>query len=122
MLNLSSFKVVVVEDNDTLSSILEDFFTDRGAKAAYFSNADDALVAVLQDGKPDLLITDQLLPGQLKGSDLVQLLLGRWPDLPTVLTTGYGYEIGRDLPSQVVYLQKPWLLDALEKAIAEAFR
>ncbi|MDT3722663.1 response regulator [Pseudomonas oryzihabitans] len=122
MLNLSSFRIVVVEDNDTLSSILEDFFADRGAKAVYFDNADDALVAILQEGKPDLLITDQLLPGQLKGTDLVQLLLGRWPDLPTVLTTGYGYEIGRDLPAQVVYLQKPWLLDALEKAIADAFR
>lgn len=122
MLNLSSFRIVVVEDNDTLSSIFEDFFADRGAKAVYFDNADDALVAILQEGKPDLLITDQLLPGQLKGTDLVQLLLGRWPDLPTVLTTGYGYEIGRDLPAQVVYLQKPWLLDALEKAIADAFR
>ncbi|WP_158896542.1 MULTISPECIES: response regulator [unclassified Pseudomonas] len=122
MLNLSSFRIVVVEDNDTLSSLLEDFFADRGAKATYFDNADDALVAILKEGKPDLLITDQLLPGQLKGTDLVQLLLGRWPDLPTVLTTGYGYEIGRDLPAQVVYLQKPWLLDALEKAIADAFR
>lgn len=121
MLNLSSFRIVVVEDNDTLSSILEDFFADRGARAVYFGNADDALVAILQEGKPDLLITDQLLPGQLKGTDLIQLLLGRWPDLPTVLTTGYGYEIGRDLPAQVVYLQKPWLLDALEKAIADAF-
>ncbi|MGF7243900.1 DNA-binding NtrC family response regulator [Pseudomonas oryzihabitans] len=122
MLNLSSFRIVVVEDNDTLTSILEDFFADRGAKAAYFGNADDALVAILEEGKPDLLITDQILPGQLKGTDLVQLLLGRWPDLPTVLTTGYGYEIGRDVPAQVVYLQKPWLLDALEKAIADAFR
>lgn len=79
-------------------------------------------MAILQGGKPDLLITDQLLPGQLKGTDLVRLLLSRWPDLPTVLTTGYGYEIGRDLPAQVVYLQKPWLLDALERAIADAFR
>lgn len=122
MLKLSTFRVVVVEDNEILTSILEDFFSDRGAKATYFGNADDALITVLQEGKPDLLITDQLLPGQLTGSDLVKLLLERWPDLATVLTTGYGYEIGRDLPAQVVYLQKPWLLDGLERAIVDAFR
>ena len=84
--------------------------------------ADDALVALLRDGQPDLFVTDHLVPGQLTGGDLATLLIGRWPTLPIIITTGYGYEIHTNFPSSVVYLQKPWMPDTLESAIAQALR
>lgn len=122
MLNLNSFRIAVVEDDPLLCQILEDVLQDRGAECTAFPNADDALVAILRSGQPDLLITDHLVPGQLTGADLTQLLTSRWPSLPIIITTGYGYNIQSDLPSNVVYLQKPWLTETLEDAIAQALR
>lgn len=122
MLNLNSFRVAVVEDDPLLCEILEDVLQDRGAECAAFPNADDALVAILGSGQPDLLITDHLVPGQLTGADLAQLLASRWPSLPIIVTTGYGYAIQAELPSNIVYLQKPWLPETLEQAIAQALR
>lgn len=122
LLNLSSFRVAVVEDDPLLCQILEDVLQDRGADCRAFPNADDALVALLGSGPPDLLITDHLVPGQLTGGELANLLISRWPTLPIIITTGYGYEIQADLPANVVYLQKPWLPEALESAIVQVLR
>lgn len=122
MLNLTSFRVAVVEDDLILGQILEDLLDERGAHCTKFATADDALMAVIDTGQPDLLITDHLLPGQLTGGELAKLLISRWPTLPIIITTGYGYEIQANLPTNVVYLQKPWMPEALESAIAQALR
>lgn len=120
MLNLKSFRVAVVEDDPMLGQILEDLLEERGACCTKYLTADDALVALLRSGQPDLFITDHLVPGQLTGGDLANLLISRWPTLPVIITTGYGFEIQADLPANVVYLQKPWMPAALESAIAQA--
>jgi len=122
MLNLSSFQVVIVEDDPLLGGILADLLDDRGARIVSYASADDALVGQLGAPKPDLLIADHLVPGQLKGADLVALLLSRWPGLPAIVTTGYGYGIGEGLPEGVVYLQKPWSIEALEAAIRQSLQ
>ena len=62
------------------------------------------------------------LPGQLTGADLANLRISRWPTLPIIITTGYGFEIKADLPASMVYLQKPWMPAALKSAIAQALR
>jgi len=67
LLNLNSFRVAVVENDPLLCQILEDVLQDRSAVCAAFPTADDALVAILGSGQPDLLITDHLVPGQLTG-------------------------------------------------------
>lgn len=103
-----------------LGQILEDLLQERGAHCTKFLTADDALLALLRDGQPDPLVTDHLVPGQLTGGDLTNLLISRWPTLPIIITTGYGFEIQADLPPNVVYLQKPWMPYTLEAAIAQA--
>lgn len=120
MLNLTSLRVVVVEDNLMLGQILDDFLEENGATLHHFANGDDALVAVLGGLRPDLLITDHLMPGQLQGAELVQMLLSRWPEMPTIITTGYEYSVSSGLPSHVVFLRKPWMFSDLETAIRQA--
>lgn len=120
MLNLTSLRVVVVEDNLMLGQILNDFLADSRATLHHFTTGDDALVAVLGGLRPDLLITDHLMPGQLKGAELAEMLLSRWPDMPTIITTGYEYAVSAELPAHVVFLQKPWRFEDFEAAIRQA--
>lgn len=120
MVNLTSLRIVVVEDNLMLGQILDDFLADSRATLHHFTTGDDALVAVLGGLRPDLLITDHLMPGQLKGAELAQMLLSRWPDMPTIITSGCEYTITAELPAHVVFLQKPWRFEDFEAAIRQA--
>ncbi|APQ11861.1 response regulator [Pseudomonas oryzihabitans] len=110
---------VVIEDNALLAELLGQHLEERlGWTCVRFDNADDALVELLQKKEaPALVITDHLMPGQLRGGELAQMLLQRWPQLPMVITSGYGYEITTALPPQVIYLQKPWTLDEVDAAV-----
>ncbi|WP_454253718.1 response regulator [Pseudomonas sp. Marseille-Q7302] len=111
--------VVVIEDNGMLAELLGSHLEERLQWACTrFDNADDALVHLLQQqDAPALVITDHLMPGQLRGGELAQMLLQRWPELPMVITSGYGYEITTALPPQVIFLQKPWTLDEVDSAV-----
>lgn len=111
--------VVVIEDNGMLAELLGNHLEERLQWACTrFDNADDALVHLLQQqDAPALVITDHLMPGQLRGGELAQMLLQRWPELPMVITSGYGYEITTALPPQVIFLQKPWTLDEVDSAV-----
>ncbi|QDD89730.1 response regulator [Pseudomonas oryzihabitans] len=110
---------VVIEDNALLAELLGQHLEERlGWTCVRFDNADDALVELLQRKQaPALLITDHLMPGQLRGGELAQMLIQRWPQLPLVITSGYGYEITTALPPQVIFLQKPWTLDEVDAAV-----
>lgn len=111
--------LVVIEDNGLLAELLSNHLEERlGWTCVRFDNADDALVHLLQQQQsPGLVITDHLMPGQLRGGELAEMLLQRWPALPMVITSGYGYEITTALPEQVIFLQKPWTLDEVDSAV-----
>ncbi|MEH3022530.1 MAG: response regulator [Pseudomonas oryzihabitans] len=110
---------VVIEDNGLLGELLGNHLeASLGWACLRFDTADEALVHLLQrPAPPTLVITDHLMPGQLNGGELVQLLSQRWPELPVVITSGYGYEISATLPPRVVFLQKPWTLDEVDAAV-----
>lgn len=109
-----SGKVVIVEDDVLMQSILVDMFVDLGADCEAFMTADDALIHLMQS-KVDcvLLVTDYTLPGQLDGKELACMVRQRWPEMPVIVTTGYGSEVGNDLPPRVAFLQKPWSIDLM---------
>ncbi len=111
--------LVVIEDNGLLAELLSNHLEERlGWTCVRFDTADDALVHLLQQQQsPGLVITDHLMPGQLRGGELAEMLLQRWPALPMVITSGYGYEITTALPEQVIFLQKPWTLDEVDSAV-----
>lgn len=60
-----------------------------------------------------LLVTDYTLPGQLDGRELAFMVKQRWPEVPVIVTTGYGSEVGDHLPQGVAFLQKPWGIDLM---------
>jgi CheY-like chemotaxis protein len=89
--------------------------TELGYTVVEAASAEEALKLVSDGLKPDLLLTDHLMPG-MSGTDLSRTLLGRWGRLPVVVVSGYAESegIAPDLPR----LTKPFRNDELESSLA----
>jgi DNA-binding NtrC family response regulator len=110
--------VVIVEDDTTLGPLMVEMLEDIRARCVLFQKADDALAHVLgSHGNCGLLITDHGVPGQIRGAELAAMFRKKWPETPVILTSGYALE-AVTLPPGVIYLQKPWPIDTLVRAVA----
>ncbi|EKT4451407.1 response regulator [Pseudomonas putida] len=119
-LSLRGHTVLVVEDDVTLRTLLVDILIELGAHACGFGNAEDALIHLLENhGNCSLIIADHGVPGTLKGVEFLQMVGEKWPDIPTILTSGFQLEsLGEDLSSE--FLFKPWSVEELTATIAKA--
>jgi DNA-binding NtrC family response regulator len=122
-----SERIVVVEDDRELRSLLVDLLADAGYNPIPFGTADDALHA-LSDGnaEADLVVTDLILPG-MRGQELLREVRQRRPELNVVVITAFG---SIDSAIELVkagaydYLTKPFGTDELllivERALQES--
>lgn len=123
-LSLDGQVIVLVEDDVALRHLAADIITELGGDCLAFESADDALIALLEShGRCSLIIADHGLPGQIKGAEFLTLVNGKWPAIPTILTSGYQLEVAHHRkPSE--FLFKPWslneLIDAMSLALTSA--
>jgi len=100
-----------VEDNELVRAHTEAML--RGLRYVVVGAGDGAAaVAALADGlRPDLLLTDVILPGSMTGRDVADEARRRVPGLPVLFISGYSgtvlMENGR-LPPGVDLLGKPF--------------
>ena len=60
-------EIIVIEDDPTLRSLMEDIVAEIGAKVVAFDTADDALTYLLEaHDQCRLVIADHGVPGQLE--------------------------------------------------------
>jgi len=119
-LSLSGMTAVVVEDDETLRTLLVDILVELGAGCEAFGNAEDALIHLMSlKGECSLMVVDHGVPGSIKGMEFISMAHERWPGLPAILTSGYQLDASQVTPP-VTYLFKPWSLDELTVAIEQA--
>jgi signal transduction histidine kinase len=118
-----SERVLLVEDEAVVRSIVERTLERANYCVSVATNGDEALRVAEREGPFELLITDVVMPG-MSGWDLGKRLSERWPDLRVLYISGYtedvmkdGGVVGQGLP----FLQKPFLpsdlLDAVRKLL-----
>lgn len=119
----------IVDDDESIRWVLEKALARENLATRSFSNARDA-IAALNDGVPQVLVSDIRMPGE-SGLALLQTAKARHPGLPVIIMTAFS-----DLDSAVAafqggafeYLAKPFDLDkavelirrALEESLREA--
>ncbi|MBT8136315.1 MAG: diguanylate cyclase [Gammaproteobacteria bacterium] len=81
------YRVLVVDDNVDMQTMLSRILTDMGFVVDTADSANAAL-GQLAKQRPDLVITDIRMDG-MDGLSLVGLISERDPDIPTVVMTGY---------------------------------
>jgi DNA-binding response OmpR family regulator len=111
-------EIVIVEDEPLLRELMREILSEVGAECVAFSTADDALIHMLaSDTRCALIIADHGLPGQIQGAELAELVRGRWPEIPVVITSGWT-DTFIGLPATTSFLAKPWSLEGLVMAVA----
>ncbi|QQD25924.1 response regulator [Pseudomonas simiae] len=111
-------EIIVVEDDPSLLMIMVDIVSEIGATVRQFDSADDALTYLLQNHeKCRMVIADHVVPGQIQGTEFVEMVKGRWPSVEAILTSGYALDLST-LPPGIIYLHKPWSLDELVISVA----
>ena len=80
--------ILVVEDEESVRTVIGEQLQSLGYQVVQAGNADQALEQ-LSTGHFDLLLTDVVMPGRLSGKGLSDEVARLWPDTRIVFMSGY---------------------------------
>lgn len=119
-----SGRVLVVEDEERLRKLAARHLSATGFEVLEAGNPGEALSLLAERrGEVDILFSDIRMPGDLSGRDLADEVSKLYPDIRTLLATGYEEEDGstsdqaRSLGSKVPVLRKPYSREELIGAL-----
>ena len=113
--------VMVVEDNEAVAESVTDMLNGMGHRVHCADGAEAAAGVLASPAPLDLVLTDLLLPGGSSGADVVRLVRRHRPNLPVVLTTGYGGEAIADPDlAGLPMVRKPYEPTTLAATLARA--
>ncbi|MCP4994748.1 MAG: nitrogen regulation protein NR(I) [Gammaproteobacteria bacterium] len=115
--------VWVIDDDRSIRWVMEKALQKAGIEVTSFSSADGVLEA-LEQGQPDVVISDVRMPG-MDGLSLLERINSGYPDLPVIIMTAHS-----DLDSAVAafhggafeYLPKPFDVDEAVEQVQRACR
>ena len=118
--------ILVVEDAPDLMRLLVRSLETSGYRAVPAPDGERALEVFETDGAIDLLLTDIVMPGSIKGPELAERLRQTRPDLPVIFMSGYAADAaicGDGARPGDIRLSKPArradLIDAIETALGD---
>lgn len=115
------FKILIVDDDANLLSVLKDFFTDENHAAETCSNGADAILKFRQESF-DLVITDLIMPG-MNGLDVLGEVKKIDPAVLVILITGFASletAIEAIREGAYDYITKPFKLEEIGLAVENA--
>lgn len=109
--------VILVEDEAMVRAVAERALARQGYTVLTAENGEEALELIAKSPRPDLLISDVVMP-TMDGPTMVRQVRKRYPDLPILFMSGYAEEQLRksiDL-DKVAFLPKPFSVQQLAEA------
>jgi signal transduction histidine kinase/ActR/RegA family two-component response regulator len=113
-------RLLLVEDNNDVAALTTDMLRHLGHEVTRVTSAPEALKALREGLEADLVLTDVVMPGGQDGVDLAQRLAVEHPSLPVLLCSGFGGAPWRVATAGLPLLRKPFGLEELQRALAEA--
>jgi two-component system cell cycle sensor histidine kinase/response regulator CckA len=114
--------VLVVEDEPAVRAVVVRSLERGGFHVLQASDAAVALQVADRERRPDLVLTDLMMPG-IGGAELARRLKARWPGLPVLFMSGYSEEDLRRqglVDPEGVIIQKPFKPDTLVSSVNAA--
>jgi len=113
-------RILVIEDDEEMRSLLEDFLRDEGYEAETALNGFEGLRKLAQETF-DLVLTDVRMPG-LTGLEILPAIKRAHPEVPVMVITAFGNEEihRRSLERGASgYLEKPIRFPKLKALISQ---
>jgi DNA-binding response OmpR family regulator len=113
-------RILVVEDDEEMRSLLKDFFEEDGFEIDSVSNGSEAFRRIAREPF-DLIITDIRMPG-LTGLDILPGIKKLQPKVSIIVITAFGSEEVRSKALErgaTAYLEKPILFNKLRTLVHE---
>ncbi len=115
-------KILLVDDEPLILDAITRCLYDVDADIYRFPSPREAL-SFIENQKPDLIISDQRMPGML-GTDMLAEIKVRWPQVQCVLLSAYNdFDAVADAFNQQIierYICKPWDDQELEFVVKKA--
>ncbi len=107
--------VLVVEDDPAIRDLAIALLEETVLDVIACESGDEAVELLkAQGGNIAMVFTDVRLEGWMDGVDLARAVRSLWPGVHLVVTSGQGGGRVGDMPTDVVFLPKPWrALDVL---------
>ncbi len=110
--------ILLVEDDPHVAELVTETLGELGYESVSKTNAADALTALDAGLRPDLLLSDMVMPGAMNGLDLAREVRRKWPDVAILLMTGYSAAISAALGEDFELLTKPYRMEQLRGRLA----
>lgn len=113
-------RILVVEDDEEMRSLLKDFFEEDGFEIDSVGNGSEAFRKLSKESF-DLIITDIRMPG-LTGLDILPGIKKLQPEVSIIVITAFGSEEVRRKALErgaTAYLEKPILFNKLRTLVHE---
>lgn len=114
--------VMVVDDDSTVTEIIQGILEGRGYRVLATSDPERALAMLEEDPSPiHLLLTDVVMPSR-SGFEVAERVQRQWPDVQVIFMSGHARETFPEdaLPPNARVLIKPIFLEALMSAVRAA--
>ena len=110
--------VLVVDDDPDVRALVEDFLNEIGYRT-YVVDSGDAVLKLLDEVTPDILIADFAMPGR-NGAEVASSIRRRLPDLPILFFSGYADTAALERAvGKAPLLRKPFRPSELASAIRQ---
>ena len=111
----SDVTILLVEDEKQIRNVATLVLESAGYNVVTAKDSEEALEKLPHIENLSLLITDQIMPGDMPGDKLIVKVREALPDLPALLMSGYSENIPTDYP----FLAKPFSTKALLSKVRE---
>ncbi|MDA9401395.1 hybrid sensor histidine kinase/response regulator [Bradyrhizobium sp. CCBAU 45389] len=112
---LAAGTALLVDDEPLVRMSTAEMLSELGYRVVEAASAEDALQRVREGLRPNLLITDHLMPG-MSGTDLGRILRNQYPELQILVVSGYANSEG--ITPDLSRLTKPFRSDELAASLA----
>ncbi|WFU24191.1 ATP-binding protein [Bradyrhizobium sp. CB1717] len=112
---LAAGTALLVDDEPLVRMSTAEMLSELGYRVVEAASAEDALQRVREGLRPNLLVTDHLMPG-MSGTDLGRILRDQYPELQILVVSGYANSEG--ITPDLSRLTKPFRSDELAASLA----